>query len=108
MQQANTPLIMNTDGSQSPLVANSSSESKSATGSHWWRTETHEDSLIFSIFKWACTVLTVAASLVFGIWAPLSYRAAIDNNGGQSAAQTSALSVSTSSLTERCAHNCGR
>lgn len=33
--------------------------------------------------KWACGILTVAASIVFGIWGPLSYEANISDNDTQ-------------------------
>ena len=35
--------------------------------------------IIFAI-KWTCGILTVVASIVFGIWAPLSYEATISDN----------------------------
>lgn len=36
--------------------------------------------LINFMFKWTVGILTVAASIVFGIWAPLSYHATISGN----------------------------
>ena len=38
------------------------------------------DKDIFFAIKWTCGILTVAASIVFGIWAPLSYEATISDN----------------------------
>ena len=38
------------------------------------------DKDIFFAIKWTCGILTVAASIVFGIWAPLSYEAFSDND----------------------------
>ena len=38
---------------------------------------------IYFVIKWACGILTVAASIVFGIWAPLSYKATISDNEAQ-------------------------
>ena len=41
------------------------------------------DKDIYFAIKWACGILTVAASIVFGIWAPLSYEATIADNDTQ-------------------------
>lgn len=41
------------------------------------------DKDIYFAIKWACGILTVAASVVFGIWAPLSYEATISDNDTQ-------------------------
>ena len=41
------------------------------------------DKDIYFAIKWACGILTVAASIVFGIWAPLSYEATISDNETQ-------------------------
>ena len=38
------------------------------------------DKDIFFAIKWTCSILTVAASIIFGIWAPLSYEATISDN----------------------------
>ena len=45
---------------------------------------------IFSM-KWAATVLAAAASVVFGIWAPLSYDMSKGNNNESNAMQTAML-----------------
>ena len=42
--------------------------------------KTFRDKDIFFAIKWTCGILTVAASIVFGIWAPLSYEATISDN----------------------------
>ena len=52
-----------------------------------------DEPLIPFILHWTCIVLTVAASVVFGIWAPLSYRAAANGNRDNNAAQNSAISA---------------
>ncbi|KAM0802606.1 hypothetical protein BDR22DRAFT_887400 [Usnea florida] len=39
----------------------------------------HDKDIFFAI-KWTCGILTVAASVVFDIWAPLSYEATISDN----------------------------
>ena len=41
--------------------------------------------------KWAATVLAAAASVVFGIWAPLSYDMSKGNNNESNAMQTAML-----------------
>ncbi|KAL9067866.1 MAG: hypothetical protein Q9161_006590 [Pseudevernia consocians] len=41
------------------------------------------DKDIYFAIKWACGILTVAASIIFGIWAPLSYEATIADNDTQ-------------------------
>lgn len=43
------------------------------------------DGDIYFGVKWACGILTVAASIVFGIWAPLSYEATVSDNETQNA-----------------------
>jgi hypothetical protein len=72
-----------------------STASTSTTHPKWWQTAPPRDSLLSFIFNWTCTVLTVAASLVFGIWAPLSYQATINSNSGSTAAQSSAVSAAS-------------
>ena len=44
------------------------------------RQKNFRDKDIFFAIKWTCGILTVAASIVFGIWAPLSYEATISDN----------------------------
>ncbi|MCJ1308365.1 hypothetical protein MMC25_002018 [Agyrium rufum] len=61
----------------------------------WLQNAPPEESFLSFGLKWACAVLTVAASLVFGIWAPLSYQATIDSNKGNAAVRTSALEVAS-------------
>lgn len=39
--------------------------------------------------QWALTVLGIAATCIFGAWAPLSYKATLDGNSGNNAAQSS-------------------
>ena len=47
------------------------------------RQNVFRDKDIFFAIKWACGILTVAASIVFGIWAPLSYEATLSDNDTQ-------------------------
>ena len=47
------------------------------------RRKDFRDKDIYFAIKWACGILTVAASIVFGIWAPLSYEATISDNETQ-------------------------
>jgi hypothetical protein len=57
------------------------------------RPYTENEGLFLFILRWTCAVLTVAAAIVFGIWAPLSYKATVEANNDGNAAQSSALSV---------------
>lgn len=45
--------------------------------------------LINFIIQWTCGILAVAAAIVFGIWAPLSYEATASANRSNDAAQSS-------------------
>ena len=49
------------------------------------RQKDFRDKDIYFAIKWACGILTVAASIVFGIWAPLSYEATLSDNDTQDA-----------------------
>lgn len=49
------------------------------------RPKDFRDKDIYFAIKWACGILTVAASIVFGIWAPLSYEATLSDNDTQDA-----------------------
>ena len=52
------------------------------------RQKDFRDRDIYFAIKWACGILTVAASIVFGIWAPLSYEATIADNDTQNSMVT--------------------
>src|SRR5262249_45290353 len=54
------------------------------------------DGPFFTILYWLCIVLAAAASVVFGIWAPLSYNAAVDANRDSNAAQSAANDLASS------------
>jgi hypothetical protein len=43
--------------------------------------------------EWALKVLGFAAACIFGAWAPLSYKAALDGNSGNDAGQSSMISA---------------
>ena len=58
-----------------------------------FHTKSQDEPLIPFILHWTCVVLTVAASVVFGIWAPLSYQAAASGNRDNNAAQSSVISA---------------
>lgn len=45
--------------------------------------------LINFIIQWTCGILAVAAAIVFGIWAPLSYEATASANRSNDVAQSS-------------------
>lgn len=45
--------------------------------------------LINFIIQWTCGILAAAAAIVFGIWAPLSYKATASGNRSNDAAQSS-------------------
>jgi hypothetical protein len=57
------------------------------------------DGLLFWL-DWSIKVLGVAAALVFGIWAPLSYQATNNARVSGDAAQSSAMSVASSQAAE--------
>lgn len=44
-------------------------------------------------FKWAFNVAVLAAAIVFGIWAPLSYNVTLDGNSSNDASSSSMLSA---------------
>lgn len=46
---------------------------------------------IIEAVEWTIKVLGIAAACVFGAWAPLSYKATLDGNTGNNAAQKSAI-----------------
>jgi len=48
-----------------------------------------DKTLINFIIQWTCGILAVAAAIVFGIWAPLSYEATASGNRSNDAAQSS-------------------
>lgn len=52
--------------------------------------------LINFIIQWTCGILAVAATIVFGIWAPLSYEATASANRSNDAAQSSMVDVLSS------------
>jgi hypothetical protein len=52
-----------------------------------------DEPLIPFIPHWTFVVLTVAASVVFGIWAPLSYQASANGNRDNNEAQSSVISA---------------
>lgn len=49
------------------------------------------NNVISFTLNWICVVLTVAATIVFGIWAPLSYRATADGNRDNNEVQSSMM-----------------
>jgi len=49
------------------------------------------NNVISFTLNWICVVLTVAATIVFGIWAPLSYRATADGNRDNNEAQSAMM-----------------
>ena len=51
------------------------------------------DKAITFVIKWVGGILTLAASIVFGIWAPLSYKATITGNNSNDEVQSSLMSV---------------
>jgi len=54
------------------------------------RTSKNDNVISFSL-NWICVVLTVVATIVFGIWAPLSYRATADGNRDNNLVQSSMM-----------------
>ena len=50
-----------------------------------------DNNVISFTLNWICIVLTVAATIVFGIWAPLSYRATADGNRENNEVQSSMM-----------------
>ena len=66
-----------------PGTPNSTNHSIASPNSQLYKfkpQKTFRDKDIFFAIKWTCGILTVAASIVFGIWAPLSYEATISDN----------------------------
>ena len=63
----------------SPLIVTSRDHSLNTMK----RQKDFRDKDVYFAIKWACGILTVAASIVFGIWAPLSYEATISDNETQ-------------------------
>src|SRR6266536_5198059 len=53
------------------------------------------ENLLLFVLRWTCLVLTVAASIVFGIWAPVAYQATVDANNDGNAAQSSVIQVAS-------------
>ena len=48
------------------------------------------------ILEWGIKILGLAAAVVFGVWAPISYQATADGNNSSDAAQSSMMSVAMS------------
>ncbi|KAH8696192.1 hypothetical protein BGW36DRAFT_428212 [Talaromyces proteolyticus] len=51
------------------------------------------DKRVERFFKWALNVAVLAAAIVFGIWAPLSYNITLDGNSSNDASSSSMLSA---------------
>jgi hypothetical protein len=52
------------------------------------------------LLDWTLKILGVASAILFGIWAPISFKLTADGNAGNDAAQTSLMSVQTSMMSE--------
>ena len=75
------PDIHNEKGSTATTAAAAPSAKLTSKNSH----------VISFTLNWICVVLTVAATIVFGIWAPLSYRATADGNRDNNEVQSSMM-----------------
>jgi hypothetical protein len=72
--------------------ANHESEAVNAASSKRSRKDLKDNPILFTV-NWICVVLGVAAAIVFGIWAPLSYEATASGNREGSAVQSSMISA---------------
>ncbi|KAK3633769.1 hypothetical protein LTR22_019953, partial [Elasticomyces elasticus] len=68
------------------------SKAVNAASSKRSREDLKGNPILFTV-NWICVVLGVAAAIVFGIWAPLSYEATASDNRGNSATQSSIISA---------------
>jgi hypothetical protein len=71
--------------------ANRESKAVNAASSKHSRKDLKDNPILFTL-NWICVVLGVAAAIVFGIWAPLSYEATASGNRDSSAVQSSMIS----------------
>ena len=67
------------------------SGAKVATAARSGSGTSKNNNVISFTLNWICVVLTVAATIVFGIWAPLSYRATADGNRDNNVVQSSMM-----------------
>ena len=72
--------------------ANDESKAVNTASSKRSRKDLKDNPVLFTV-NWICVVLGVAAAIVFGIWAPLSYEAAASGNRDSSAVQSSMISA---------------
>jgi hypothetical protein len=72
--------------------ANHESKAVDAVSSKRSRKDFKDNPILFTV-NWICVVLGVAAVIVFGIWAPLSYEATASGNRDSSAVQSSMISA---------------
>jgi hypothetical protein len=54
-----------------------------------------------NFLEWTLKVLGVAAACIFGVWAPLSYKATLDGNSGSDAAQSQAQSQASAAASQQ-------
>jgi hypothetical protein len=64
------------------------------------RTTTKPADTLFFWLDWSIKVLAVAAAVVFGIWAPLSYQATNNASASGDAAQSSILSAAQAAMSQ--------
>src|SRR5277367_4674898 len=94
IQDLQQPLSSSVEVQPSEKDDNANHESKavSAASSKRFRKDLKDNPILFTV-NWICVVLGVAAAIVFGIWAPLSYEATASGNRDSSAVQSSMISA---------------
>jgi hypothetical protein len=92
-----TPTALRSQSRTGEKVIATTSQSPSSPSSY--TTPKWVDTLLFGL-DWGIKVLGVAAAVVFGIWAPLSYQAANNANTSGDAAQNSILSAAFTANTQ--------
>jgi hypothetical protein len=93
IQDLQQPLSSSVEVQSSEKDDNANRESKAvnAASSNHSRKDLKENPILFTV-NWICVVLGVAAAIVFGIWAPLSYEATASGNRDSSTVQSVARS----------------
>jgi hypothetical protein len=94
MQNLQQPLSSPVEFQSSKKDENTKHESKAVTvaSSKRSRKDLKDNPILFTI-NWIYIVLSIAAAIVFGIWAPLSYEATASGNRDSNAVQGSMISA---------------
>jgi hypothetical protein len=94
IQDFQQPLLSSVEVQSNEKDSNANHESTAvnAASSKRSRKDLKDNPILFTV-NWICIVLGVAAAIVFGIWAPLSYEATASGNREGSAVQSSMISA---------------